>query len=253
MTEVNAAAQSQQPQGQSKLATADLADNFDTFLVLLTEQLKNQDPLDPLKSEQFVQQLVQFSSVEQQIASNESLEALLALQQSDAQLKALDFIGKEATVNTRFNFLKDGEATWEYGLAQEADTVEILIFDEDGKQVRRLEGEKGEGVHEVTWDGKDEAGNALPEGVYEIEIVAKDADKDPIDYATRITHRVTGVEMSGGQAQVSFADGELVLPAALVTSVREARSSAPAPTPDPEPTDPSEPDPEEDEEAPAAA
>ena len=101
MTEVNAAAQTQQAQSQSKLATAGLADNFDTFLTLLTEQLKNQDPLDPLESEQFVQQLVQFSSVEQQIASNESLEALLALQQSDAQLKALDFIGKEATVNTR--------------------------------------------------------------------------------------------------------------------------------------------------------
>jgi flagellar basal-body rod modification protein FlgD len=254
MTEVNAAAQSQQAQGKTKLATADLADNFDTFLVLLTEQLKNQDPLDPLKSEQFVQQLVQFSSVEQQIASNQSLEALLALQQSDAQLKALDFIGREATVNTRYNILEDGEATWEYGLAQEADTVEILIFDENGTQVRRLDGEKGEGVHEVTWDGKDEAGNTLPEGVYEIEIIAKDADKNAIDYATRITHRVTGVEMSGGQAQVSFADGELVLPAALVTSVREPRSSAPTPTPtpDPEPTDPAEPDPEEDE-APAAA
>ncbi|WP_440957803.1 flagellar hook assembly protein FlgD [Oceanicaulis sp. LC35] len=227
MTEVNAAAASQQSQSQTKLATAGLADNFDTFLVLLTEQLKNQDPLDPLESEQFVQQLVQFSSVEQQIASNESLEALLALQQTDAQLTALEFIGKEATVNTRYNFLKDGEATWEYGLAQEADTVEILIFDENGKQVRRLDGDKAEGIHEVVWDGKDEAGNALPEGVYEIEIIAKDADKNAIDYATRITHRVTGVEMSGGAAQVSFANGELILPATLVTSVREA-NNAPA-------------------------
>ncbi|EAP90692.1 flagellar hook assembly protein FlgD [Oceanicaulis alexandrii HTCC2633] len=227
MTEVNAAAQTQQAQSQSKLATAGLADNFDTFLTLLTEQLKNQDPLDPLESEQFVQQLVQFSSVEQQIASNESLEALLALQQSDAQLKALDFIGKEATVNTRYNLLQDGEAAWEYGLSQEADSVEILIFDEKGTQVRRLDGETGEGVHAVTWDGKDQAGNTLPEGVYEIEIIAKDADKNAIDYATRVSHRVTGVEMSGGQAQVSFANGELVLPASLVTSVREA-SSAPA-------------------------
>ena len=227
MTEVNAAAQTQQAQSQSKLATAGLADNFDTFLTLLTEQLKNQDPLDPLESEQFVQQLVQFSSVEQRIASNESLEALLALQQSDAQLKALDFIGKEATVNTRYNLLQDGEATWEYGLSQEADSVEILIFDEKGTQVRRLDGETGEGVHAVTWDGKDQAGNTLPEGVYEIEIIAKDADKNAIDYATRVSHRVTGVEMSGGQAQVSFANGELVLPASLVTSVREA-SSAPA-------------------------
>jgi len=229
MTEVNAAAQAaqaQQSQGQSKLATADLAENFDTFLVLLTEQLKNQDPLDPLESEQFVQQLVQFSSVEQQIASNESLEALLSLQQSDAQLKALEFIGKDATVNTRYNLLKDGEATWEYGLAQEADSVELLIFNERGEQVRRLQGETGEGVHEAVWDGKDEGGNALPEGVYEIEVIAKDADDNAIDAATRISHRVTGVEMSGGEAQVSFGRGELVLPASLVTSVREAANTA---------------------------
>ena len=130
-------------------------------------------------------------------------------------------------MNTRYNLLQDGEAAWEYGLSQEADSVEILIFDEKGTQVRRLDGETGEGVHAVTWDGKDQAGNTLPEGVYEIEIIAKDADKNAIDYATRVSHRVTGVEMSGGQAQVSFANGELVLPASLVTSVREA-SSAPA-------------------------
>ena len=133
MTEVSAAAQSQQAQGQSKLATADLANNFDTFLTLLTEQLKNQDPLDPLKSEQFVQQLVQFSSVEQQIASNESLEALLALQQSDAQLTSLQFIGKDATVNTTYTLLENGEAKWEYGLPQEAQSVELLITDETGQ------------------------------------------------------------------------------------------------------------------------
>ena len=227
MTEVSAAAQSQQAQGQSKLATADLANNFDTFLTLLTEQLKNQDPLDPLKSEQFVQQLVQFSSVEQQIASNESLEALLALQQSDAQLTSLQFIGKDATVNTTYTLLENGEAKWEYGLPQEAQSVELLITDETGKQVRRLDGDTSEGVHEAVWDGKDEAGNTLPPGVYQLEVVAKDADDVIMDYAVRVTHRVTGVEMNGGQAQVSFANGELVLPASLVTSVRESQTPPP--------------------------
>lgn len=223
MTDVSAAAQTQQQQSQSKLATAGLADNFDTFLTLLTEQLKNQDPLNPMESEQFVQQLVQFSSVEQQIASNESLEALLALQQTDAQLTALQFIGKDATVNTTYSLLENGEAKWEYGLPQEAQSVELLITDETGKQVRRLDGDTSEGVHDVVWDGKDQAGNTLPAGVYQLEVVAKDADDVILDYAVRVTHRVTGVEMSGGQAQVSFSDGALVLPATLVTSVRESR------------------------------
>ncbi|WP_430431578.1 flagellar hook assembly protein FlgD [Oceanicaulis sp.] len=229
MTDVSAAAQTQQPQTQSKLATAGLADNFDTFLTLLTEQLKNQDPLNPMESEQFVQQLVQFSSVEQQIASNESLEALLALQQSDAQLTSLQFIGKDATVNTTYSLLKDGEAKWEYGLPQEAQSVELLITDENGKQVRRLDGDTSEGVHDVVWDGKDEAGNTMPAGVYQLEVVAKDADDVILDYAVRVTHRVTGVEMSGGQAQVSFANGELVLPASLVTSVRESQGQTAPP------------------------
>jgi len=228
MTEVSAASQTQ-PQTQSRLATANLANNFDTFLTLLTEQLKNQDPLDPLNSEQFVQQLVQFSSVEQQIASNESLEALLALQQTDSQLTALDFIGKEATLSHPVTLMQNGEGKWEYAMAQEADTVELLIFDENDKQVRRLDGQTGEGPHQLVWDGKDEGGNSLPDGVYRLEVIAKDADKAAIDSAVRVTHRVTGVEMFGGQAQVSIGDGELVIPASLVTKVREpATAGTPA-------------------------
>jgi len=222
MNEINTAAQAQQSQSQTRLATANLANNFDTFLTLLTEQLRNQDPLDPLESEQFVQQLVQFSSVEQQIASNQSLEALLSLQQTDAQLTALDFIGKEATLSYDVTLMQEGEGKWEYALAQEADSVELLIFDENNKQVRRLDGQKGEGPHDVVWDGRDEGGNQLPEGLYRLEVIAKDGENNDIANAVRITHRITGVEMSGGQAQVSISDGQLVIPAGLVTKVREA-------------------------------
>ena len=227
MTDVAAAGQTQDAQRPSRLATSGLADNFDTFLVLLTEQLKNQDPLDPLDSETFIQQLVQFASVEQQIASNESLEALLSLQQTDSQLTALDFIGKEATLAYPATLLENGEGRWEYAIAEEAETVELLIFDEEDEQVRRIEGETGEGPHELVWDGKDEGGNTLPEGIYRLEVVARDADKNEIDSAIRVTHRVTGVEMFGGQAQVSISDGDLVIPAALVTKVQEVRNSIP--------------------------
>jgi len=229
MTEVSAASQSQQQQTQSRLATTNLAKNFDTFLTLLTEQLKNQDPLDPLNSEQFVQQLVQFSSVEQQIASNKSLEALLALQQTNSQLTALDFIGKEATLNHPVTLMQNGEGKWEYAMAQEADTVELLIFDKNGKQVRRLDGQTGEGPHQLVWDGKDENGNRLPDGAYRLQVIAKDADKAAIDSTVRVTHRVTGVEMNSGQAQVSIGGGELAIPASLVTKVREpATAGTPA-------------------------
>ncbi|MCC7047960.1 MAG: hypothetical protein IT562_14710, partial [Alphaproteobacteria bacterium] len=71
-----------------------LAENFDQFLTLLTTQLKNQDPLSPMDSAQFTQQLVSFAGVEQQINTNKNLETLLSLQKSNQMVGALDLMGK---------------------------------------------------------------------------------------------------------------------------------------------------------------
>ena len=91
-----------------------IAGNFDTFLQILTTQLKNQNPLDPLDTNEFTSQLVQFSSVEQQLKTNDFLEALLGLNEStyNVNSQAVSFIGKEVSTKTTAAEYKNGAATW---------------------------------------------------------------------------------------------------------------------------------------------
>src|SRR5258708_22542200 len=79
--------------------TTTLAGNFSTFLTLLTTQLKNQNPLEPLDTNQFTQQLVQFAGVEQQINMNSQLTTLVGLQKATQTTSAMSFLGATATVD----------------------------------------------------------------------------------------------------------------------------------------------------------
>src|ERR1700709_927456 len=99
--------------GATLSSTADttLAVTFQTFLTLLTTQLQNQNPLDPLDTNQFTQQLVQFAGVEQQLKSNEQLKALIAMEKSTQSTNALIYVGNTVAVDgstQQFN----GSATW---------------------------------------------------------------------------------------------------------------------------------------------
>src|ERR1700744_3231041 len=92
-----------------------LAGNFNTFLTLLTTQLQNQDPLSPLDTNQFTQQLVEFSSVEQQINMNSNLQTLISLQQTSAATQAMQFLGSNVTINSSAGTLSNAtgqSATW---------------------------------------------------------------------------------------------------------------------------------------------
>lgn len=206
--------------GDNELASGQLADTFDTFLTLLTQQLQNQDPLNPMDSQQFVSQLVEFSSVEQQINQNQSLESLLALQAATANMGATDYIGKLATVSSDSAYLAEGFAQWQYGLPQEAASVRMNVVNAQGKTVARLDGETGAGPHMFTWDGKDEAGTVQPNGVYRLEITALDAKDNPIETPIRVTDRVTGVDLSGDEVRIEM--GGLAIPIAQVIGVRQA-------------------------------
>src|SRR5215212_8801809 len=93
-----------------------LAGNFDTFLQLLTTQLKNQNPLDPLDTNQFTQQLVQFAGVEQQINMNQQLTSLVALQKATQTTSAMSFLGSTATVDGTTTKLTNGAASWSFSV-----------------------------------------------------------------------------------------------------------------------------------------
>ncbi|MAK64950.1 MAG: flagellar hook capping protein [Maricaulis sp.] len=200
-----------------------LADNFEMFLTLLTEQMKNQDPLNPLDSTQFVNQLVDFSSVEQQIAQNQNLESLLLLQSAAAQADSVSYIGRVATALTPDAVLQNGQAEWEYTLPSDAAEVTLLI--KDGEQiVARATGEATTGDHTFTWDGIGESGSQLDDGVYTLEIVAEDAEGEALQTSIRAAARVTGVDMSGNEVSVQM--GSISVPLSSILSVREATSTA---------------------------
>src|SRR5690242_7706579 len=122
--------------GSSTSSTANnsIAGNFQTFLTLLTTQLQNQNPLDPLDTNQFTQQLVQFAGVEQQLKTNDSLSQLVTLQQTTQATQALDFVGKTAVVDGTTATMKSSSATWHLNVPSSA-TVDISITNSTGQTV----------------------------------------------------------------------------------------------------------------------
>lgn len=205
--------------GDGTNAAGSLAETFDTFLLLLTSQLKNQDPLDPMKSEQFTQQLVEFAGVEQSINSNKKLDQLIQLQTSNQLNSAVSYIGRSVEVVADQLMLSGGTAKITYGLDGNAAKTMIAIVDQSGRPVRSLAGETEIGRHEFVWDGRDTTGNALPDGVYNFSVVATDKDDKTVPTVTASIGKVTGIEIIDGSLQLNI--GEMGLPFDAIFAVRD--------------------------------
>ena len=125
--------------------TTGIADNFQTFLTLLTTQLQNQNPLDPLDTNQFTQQLVQFAGVEQQLKSNDQLKALIAIEKSAQSTQALIYVGNTVAVDgstQQFN----GSATWNLKAEKRHDRHDHdHQLDRTDRLLRQLCAERGQG------------------------------------------------------------------------------------------------------------
>lgn len=196
-----------------------LADNFDNFLKLLTTQLQNQDPLSPLDATQFTEQLVQFSGVEQAIKTNDVLGQLITLVRADRIARAVDYLGAEVEAAGQTVRLDDGgPATVHYRLDQSAAKVVISIYDEAGRLVRTREGDASSGVHTLAWDGRDQNGARLPEGLYRVEVVASTAAGSAVPVRTTIAGIVDGVELLGERLMLSV--GGVLLPLEAITTIR---------------------------------
>lgn len=210
-----------------------LASNFETFLTLLTSQLKNQDPLSPVDSNQFTAQLTQMAGVEQQLLTNDLLKGLLAAQGGGGLANAATYIGKEATAAWSATKLTDGEATWSYELAANAASARLEVLDGSGNVVWSGDApDKTTGVHDFTWDGEATSGSDGQEGeVYSLRVVAKDAAGGAVDSQVLTRGRITGVEMYDGVPYLTV--GNSILPLSTVIALEEARTAAtPAPAND---------------------
>lgn len=175
-----------------------LAGNFDTFLQLLTTQLQNQDPLDPLDTNQFTQQLVEFASVEQQVNMNTNLQTLISLQQTTEATSALQFLGSTVTATGNTATLSNATgspATWSLNAAAPA-TANITITNSSGQTAFTGTTTLNAGTQTFSWSGQGNSSVIWPDGNYTMTISAVGANGQPVTVSTQVQGVVTGVNLS---------------------------------------------------------
>jgi flagellar basal-body rod modification protein FlgD len=192
-------------------AAQQLSGNFDTFLTLLTTQLQNQDPLSPMDSNEFTQQLVEFSQVEQQINTNQNLQSLIGLAQGGSNANAVSYLGKTVTLSNGIGALTNGAATWTYALGSNATSNTVTISDTSGDVVYTGPGNLTAGANTFTWNGQNNAGTQLPDGQYTMTITPQAADGSTITSSVASTGVVSGVDFTGSSPQLMIGSTEIPL------------------------------------------
>jgi len=168
---------------QKKLTPQNETLGQNQFLTLFTTQLKNQNPLDPMKNEAFVAQLAQFSQLEATTGMKTSLDSMVSSMKSDRMLAGSSLIGRKVAV-------PDGPATLTNGqpvsasvdLPTGADGVKFEVFDDKGQLVRtQILGAQSVGAMPLSWDGLDDNGQSQADGVYrfKVTISSKGAQSSP--------------------------------------------------------------------------
>ena len=221
----------------SAISRQSIASNFETFLALLTTQLQNQNPLEPLDTNQFTQQLVSFAGVEQQLRSNESLESLVSLSKVGYNTTALGFVGMHVTAEGSTTELRDNLAVWYLSSPGPAQAT-ISVLDQNGSTVFTEQKALDSGTQPYEWNGRTSTGGIAPEGSYKIVITANDASGQPLDIGTSFSGVVD-------QADVSGEEPLLLVGATLITmdQIRSVQRLVNAPDNTPaDPDAPSDPD-----------
>jgi flagellar basal-body rod modification protein FlgD len=191
-------------------AESKLIGDYDSFLKLLTTQLQYQDPLAPMDATQFVAQLSQFATVEQAIVTNQKLDSVISGLSSSAISADIGLIGHNVQVAGKDFELKEGTASFAYGLDKDAAMAVLAIRDASGTIVRTIQVDPAAGEHTVTWDGLDNSGNEVEDGTYSMELAAADSKGTPVTGATYVTASVTRVELGEDGAVLVLSNGNHV-------------------------------------------
>jgi len=173
-----------------------IASNFSTFLQLLTTQLKNQNPLDPLDTNQFTQQLVQFAQVEQQMKSNDQLASLVSLEKSAQATTALAYVGSTVVVDGSTAQLSGGQANWTFNVSKPATATVTIKDDATGQTAYSGTFAINPGSQRFTWDGHGNDGKLWPNGSYTLTATAVDANKQSTAISTEVEAMVDSVDLT---------------------------------------------------------
>jgi len=189
-------------------AAASLASNFDTFLTILTAQIQNQDPLEPMDSSKFTEQLVQFSGVEQQIKSNSQLETLVKATNSNAGAALSGYLGQRAEIDSAGAQFNGDTVHWRYALPTDAAKATITVTDASGRVLYSKTGETAKGSHDFEWNGElNSSGTAPDDQPYWINVVAEDANGKTITPLHSLVTTISGVDLTYGEPALTTPTG----------------------------------------------
>ena len=199
-------------------ALGSLANNFQNFLTLLMTQLKNQDPTSPLDTNQFTSQLVQFTSVEQQINTNRSLGQLINLTQSGQVIQSSSMVGRRVEVESDQLSLQNGGATVKFTSPTDG-PVAVAVFAPNGTKVAEGLVQARTGSNEWSWNGRNGNGALLRDGAYRVAITGNNADGSSralpftvLGTATGVAQQDNAVKLQLGGLTVDFSAVKSVAP-----------------------------------------
>jgi flagellar basal-body rod modification protein FlgD len=199
-------------------ATKPKVSDYDTFLKMMTAQIKNQDPLNPMSADDFAVQLATFSGVEQQTKTNDLLSQQLAQNSLNSMAQMVGWVGKEARIAAPAHFDGTTPVTLSPNPAADADKVVLVVRNAAGDEVSRTEIPVSSADYE--WQGLDDAGDPLPEGVYDLSLESYEDDELLGTTAVEYFGRINEIRSSTGGVTALF-DGGVEVPTALVTALRE--------------------------------
>lgn len=194
-----------------------LSSDFDTFLQLLTAQIRNQDPLNPADSTEFVAQLATFSNVEQAVQTNDLLKAM-STQLSEQNLGQMSsWVGMEARAAMPVN-VDGSDKTLILGLPVIADKAELVVRNEAGAEVQRFTIDPD--APQMTWSGKDPLGNQLPNGIYDVYVEASSSGNVMSPIRPETYAEITEASLADGEVILQFPGG-IALKSGSVQGVRQ--------------------------------
>ncbi len=186
--------------GTSNGITAD----YNTFLNLLTAQIQNQDPLSPMDTTQWTQQLVQYSQVEQSLKTNDYLKTIAA-NSGNTMSNAVSYIGKTVSTSDPTATLNNGSANWNYNVADDAASGTLKVTDSNGNVLyTETNSDVASGDHSFSWDGKTSSGKTMTSGDYKLTVTAKDASGNDVTTAAGVTGTVSSASTaSDGTVEIN--------------------------------------------------
>lgn len=222
MTVTGATAAQQQTLAAAASSTSTSGADFNMFLKLLTTQMQNQDPLDPMKTSEYTQQLAQYSQIEQTVQQSGTLKEILARLSTQDMAQASGLIGREAVFDTATAGLGAAPAQWSYAPLRGAVSFVATIADSAGQTVATQSIASTDATGRFSWDGKRDDGKVAAAGAYTLSMSANNANGAAVPITVNGTGIISGVTQTAGTLAVA-ANG-VSLPLAALISVSRPTS-----------------------------